>query len=581
MTDILEVTLKGGLLLGGAAAAGLHDTTVRDADGLPFLPATALKGAIRAQLGRLVDRDRVTRILGGAGIRPTGDDGDATVERIGGGNSRVYLGDAVLVDEALKELFGSGLGYAQKTQVSIDRSSRRAADQHLFQREILAPFAEGMRFHAPIDLSRLDGDDRDVFEAAVAAVFALGAGRTAGLGGVDMAIKPGTKAPDEPLAVDPTGSVELVLEAVDPISVGVDRAQGNFHPTLGHLPASTLRGAVVTAALEQRGVVDVDQSGNPEFIQLVLHPRTCLRFGDARPGDGPSPMPAPLTLRTCKAGGTEHGVVDTLVRDFFVNWLAQRRVFTAPEERCPDCGERLVAAAHHLGWKEPRRRVVTRLGLDSATARGADGQLFSIELLERGTVFVATVSGVGPEGQRLLTDAARGVLRVGHGRSQGYGRLIITHVRPAPEDDLDARLRRFDDDVRSGLQQLAAALGEPLDDDHHYLAATLLTDLVPTDPGLLAERAVVTALGLDAKAVYSQVRTELRGGWDARRGGPKRYEPVVRAGSVLLLRVAGSLDVLREQLAEIEERGAGRVREEGYGWVRFSDPVHTSQWRSP
>jgi acyl-CoA synthetase (AMP-forming)/AMP-acid ligase II len=59
-----------------------------------------------------------------------------------------------------------------------------------------------------------------------------------------------------------------------------------------------------------------------------------------------------------------------------------------------DGGERLVVvheidrrrtgeAAAAAAAVQPERRVVTRVGLDSETARGKDGQLFSLELLER------------------------------------------------------------------------------------------------------------------------------------------------------------------------------------------------------
>jgi hypothetical protein len=223
--------------------------------------------------------------------------------------------------------------------------------------------------------------------------------------------------------------------------------------------------------------------------------------------------------------------------------------------------------------------VITRVGLDGPSARGADGRLFSIEVLERGTRFVATVAGVGEAGRELLADASRGVLRTGHGRGQGYGRLKIVDVRPAPENDLAGRLERLDGWVRDGLRRVAAAVGEPAASGRHYLAVTLMTDMIPT-ARLPAEDAVVEALGLGGvEIVFGQVRTGQRGGWDVRRRAPKPYEGIVRAGSALLLRTEASLDALVERLAELEERGAGKAREEGYGWFRFSDPVHSPQWR--
>jgi hypothetical protein len=148
-------------------------------------------------------------------------------------------------------------------------------------------------------------------------------------------------------------------------------------------------------------------------------------------------------------------------------------------------------------------------------------------------------------------------------------------------DDLAGRLEQLDGRVRHGLRRVAAAMGEPAESGYHYLTVTLTTDLIPT-ARLPAEDAVVEALGLGGvEIVFGQVRTGQRGGWDVRRRAPKPYEGIVRAGSDLLLRTQASLDGLVERLAELEERGAGKAREEGYGWVRFSDPVHSPKWRSP
>ena len=587
MTEILELRMKGGLFLDAGGFGGLAGATVRDADGLPFIPASAVKGAIREQLARLVDREQVQRIFGGPGYQALpGEHDEPTPERIGGGSTRVYIGDARLADHTLEEWFRAGLGYSRKTQVSIDRRSGRAADQRLFNREILAPFADGLRFRARLDRSLLEGDDDQAFEAAVRAVFALGGSRSAGLGGLEMALLPAEDEADEPyLALNPEGeSVEVVLEAVDPLCLGADRFSGNFHRTLDHLPASTLRGAVATAALQVRGVADVDQSGEPWFRELMLDPVTCLRFGDAWPSRGDLPRTAPQTLRVCKSAEEEHGFADDLLPAYFRSLLAERGVVVAPDEACPECGQPLTSLARPLGVDKPERRVVTRLALDPKSGRGADGQLFSLELLERGTRFVASVDRVGPAARDFLADAARGTLRIGHGRGQGYGRVRIVEVRDRQDDDLASRLTAFDGRVREGLAGLAEALEaapETLGADRPHLALLLLSDLAPPVHDGSAEDALLETLGLadEVEIVHGQVRSRRRGGWNALARRPKPYRDVLRAGSVLLLRAATSLESLEPRLRELEEEGVGEAREEGLGRLRFSDNVHLSTWR--
>ncbi|NJL27233.1 MAG: hypothetical protein HC897_04745 [Thermoanaerobaculia bacterium] len=205
--------------------------------------------------------------------------------------------------------------------------------------------------------------------------------------------------------------------------------------------------------------------------------------------------------------------------------------------------------------------------------------MFSLELIERGTRFVARVDGVGQEGLRLLTDASCRGLRVGHGRGQGYGAVAVVGVR-AVEDDtpLAQRLERLDQQVRDALERAGAP-----DPEGHTFAATLVSDaLLPPDRGWVAEEALVKALGLPAparpEAVFGQVRTGRRGGFATFHGEPKSFSPVLRAGSVVLVRVEVSVAELVPLLARHEGRGLGLRTEEGFGWVRFSDAIHL-QWR--
>lgn len=593
--ETLEVRLKGGLLLGGGGSRELNDATLRDARKEPFIPASALKGAIREQLIRLCGPEKkamVDAIMGAEGHE----------ERCGGGSARIYLSDARLGDKKTAKRFHDGYGYMLRIQVSIDRQARRAAHERLFHREIIAPVVDGLLFDADIDASRLDAEQRRYFNAAVRAVFALGAARTSGLGYVDMRLVPGKngKRDEGPAEIAEASDIDLILEAVDPLCLGSDRFDDNLHTTLESIPASALRGAVFTAAFEQRGVAEVLGEADPDFRELALDPDTCVRFGDAAPipkNAETSPGATAFTLRTCKYHGAEHGVADSLVRSFVQFELARRGVFVVPDDGCPRCFEtqpnaarpdavsRTVAAGRRPGSPEPERRVVTRVGLDAESARGKDGLLFSLELLERGTRFAARVANLGPAGRELLRDAALRGLRVGHGRGQGYGRVKIVKARAAADVPLAERLRSLDDTVRDLLAasaELAPDLASAT--EGHYLAATLITDLVPVaEASDNAEEAFLAGLGLaGAEIVYAQVRTGQRGGYDTRQGTFRDYAPVVRSGSVLLLRLAQTFDdALVEGLAALERRGIGARREEGFGWVRFSDDIHQPGWRTP
>jgi hypothetical protein len=166
--------------------------------------------------------------------------------------------------------------------------------------------------------------------------------------------------------------------------------------------------------------------------------------------------------------------------------------------------------------------------------------------------------------------------------------MRIVDIRPREDVALPDRLEAFDAYARarieSALRSFAPAAGSPPAEGAaaagvpglRYVAVLLVTELLPEPAeGRSAEAAFHAALGLPgAKLLHGEVRAGQRGGFDTAEGKPRRFEPVVRAGSVLLLAVpdfdAGTL----ERLAYLERHGAGAGRERGFGAVRFSDPIH-------
>ncbi len=601
MTHRLKVRLKGALLLGAGRSREIHDVTLRRREGEPYLPASALKGAIREQLVRLSSEDDARRILGGQGFRQDVDPQTQSpepeaAERVGGGYTRVYLGDADLEPQAAAP-FRAGLGYTVRAQVSIDRRGRRAADQRLFQRQVVGSRSEPLVFSAPLDLSLLASADLRLFEAAVRAVFAIGSSRSRGLGWVDLelaAAGPPERSPrqdeaerrrDGERGEEPTKTTELevVFEALEPLSLGELPFVGNFQPTLDFLPASTVRGAVVTAAMRHRGIT-ADQSGDPAFKALLLDPDRCVRFGDAMPVEDPSspaPRIAPLSARTGKYHGEAAGVADTLVRDFIQQSLAERGVFDLLRDEVAGGNgktERASRPGRWLGARVPERRVMTRVALEPASARGRDGALYSVELLERGQSFVGPVMNAGPEAHRLLADAAAVDLRAGHGRGQGYGRLRIVEIRARRDEPLRDRLAAFDAHVRARIAAAAKRAGVELPAEaSRYLAALLVTELVPAGDteGASAEDTFHAALGLvGSRLLHAVVRSGQRGGFDTTHGRPRPFGPVVQAGSVLLLTVPEFDSATLDRLTALERHGAGEARDRGFGTVRFSDPIH-------
>lgn len=574
----LLVRLRGGLRFAGGpdAPAG------RRPDGLPFLPATALKGALREQAGRLLGPAVANHLFGSEGPGPGPRDQDAPAPP----RSRWLFSDGELLGETARAAFAAGAGWDLRPQVAIDRRLRRAANQMLAMHEIVAPFGD-LVFLSRCELHDLSAEERAALPGLVAAVFALGAGKSGGLGAVVCELRDEKnllaefgeqaalalarwQAPE--VLLPEAEEIELIFEALEPLCLGGERPLGNFRPTLSYLPASALRGALATAlaeALREEG----GALGNDLAERLFLDPHTALRFRDGWPGEA---GPPPLSTLVCKKHGADHGEIDGLLRSALLRRLEDEGHFVAPPLACKVCGSRLRAA----GPPAARRRVISRVGIERSTAKAAEGQLFSLETLQPGSVFYSRVGALDAESRQLLGKALARGLRIGHGRGQGYGRLAA-RARPVAPLPLRARLERFDAEARSRFAALAAFSGTPEPGPGLLFTVTLESDLAPGGAAASAglEEALLAALELpgEVRLLAGETRAGRRGGWDDLEGWHKTQRQVLLAGSTLLLHSGLGLAELLPTLAELERRGAGVGTAEGLGWVLFSSPRHLSE----
>jgi len=581
MSLTLEIRLKGGLLIGGGESdrPNLDDATVRDRDGVPFIPASAIKGAIREQMLRIAGEPKTRAILGGK--RPGANNGDVE-DREG----KITISDAVIRHQAVREIFESGLGYSIRQNVSIDRRSRRSSEGRLFQRQIVAPFIDGVVFCAEVNDKELDSEGRRIFLGATRAVFAIGSSRSAGLGGVALTVVEDTGHGEvaDHVAIPDAKRVVMEIEAQDDLCLGGTLSSGNFFETLNYVPSTTLRGAVISAALRAQGISG-DQSENNKFRKMFLDPDTCLRFGDAYPVHATTVSRwTPLTLHTCKFYGEKHGEIDTLLQSYLQWVLAEQGIFVANRNFCPFCGARTEPVGGSLVGDSGLRFVRTRLAMDAQTARGKEGSLYSMQLVERGSRFKAVIDNITPDAVAFLRAATGEGLRLGKGKRQGMGAARIVGFEEACESSIATRVTTFDKIVKRMFRETVANSGAPTQNvvgEGYVISATLLSDMAVDENPPNGEDALIKALGIPgASLLFAQVRTGQRGGYDTLKDKLKAYTPVLRAGSCALIRIPAGTDGFdRASLAFKERQGIGERREEGFGWVRLSDERHKPGWR--
>jgi len=474
------------LAIGGQTAStrGADKATARDARGRLVVPASALRGALRIELERLLrgrDGDlavcSANRAVSAGTAAPCGCAVCRLFGEETGATGTLRLEDAIWAGDDPE----AARGAAVRPQVAVSRLTGTAVDQLLGFVETGPLFlgggalfrAEALLLSFPGDgPARLAEDERNL-RAACAALNAIGGGRTRGLGWVECALEvpppasAGTSAPAVSRAavrLDGVTTLALRFAARAPLHFGAGRPIGFFQPTLRHAPGSAVRGAVAFSLLE-RGL----SADDPRFARLAAGGG--VSFGSARAaGDVPS-----ATRRKCRAAGH---VFDDLVGELVRREAARRGLALAGRRACihPECrAAKLLAWPWRAGARELTVRVRTRTALNRRTGTSMDRKLYSLEVLEpvvgatepeegMDLALTASLRGLDPELVSLVAALDGGDLWLGGKRSKGLGRCRLTLAPEAAADagGAMALARGLAAAVAEAWDALGAAAGGPL-----------------------------------------------------------------------------------------------------------------------
>jgi len=327
----------------------------------------------------------------------------------------------------------------------------------------------------------------------------------------------------------------------------------------------------------------------------------------------------PLSARTCKKNSgflseeeDPHGITDVVIPDLVTKYAD---LPVAASLRCPSCGEPMthVANTYYHGTKGSlrdcesiniRKRIVTRSAQNRKLHNSEEGQLFSVESMEKPDnamlTFLGTIRNPDTDMLAELQNWQGKVIRIGAEASTGYGSVKI-RLNNIPDDKMPTKetiseqIRAFNCRIQEEFKQRQKQWGsfckiENQHIDSLYLTINLLSDTVWIDGttglycGILPE-IYPFATDYAAKLIHSYARTELVSGWMFKRDEsenppmimPKRVQQAISRGSVFLYQIPGMkepTDALSESLLGMELNGIGERREEGLGHVRICDEFH-------
>jgi hypothetical protein len=597
---VLSVTVRTALTVGsGSDHPGVVRRIARDADGIPCIPASALRGALRINLERTLRGATQGPAVcaggdpagsGDCGARPCpvcvlfGRPGLAGVLRFQ--DARLPAGE---IRTLLSRLRHAPVATRPRARSPVDRASRVAAGVAAGGegairvtpacRESSSPFMTGLSFEATVrSTRRLTEGEEQLLEAAARSVVTIGGWRSGGSGHVavtlgrrdadpDPAAAPAAAATEAPAATEVPAAtvspadVRAVLTARSAFRAG--RAgggpAGSIGPSIDHVPGPSLRGALAAALAGrlERGTDD------PVFRRAFGNPG--VRVTNAHPA---ARRVAPATLVTCDAlpgfhlrSGAQtprslwsHGAWDTLLVRFFADRLRGRRPWSwsgrCPLELAPGSGPcpgvLVPLAASYVPVRPGDEQtaafcaVETRRGVGRGSDRSPSRALRSEMVVLPGRHvqrYEATLHGLDPEALAQLR--AAGELSIGGSLATGRG-VFSLRLEAARRPDVRAALEAAEEAVARLLSAWPGGSIARSDvglDRMRLAIIDLWSDWIPRrwHATLSDTAAADIPRAGDVEVLTAWLTTGSTGGWNGPAGLPRPLRRSLRRGGVVLL----------------------------------------------
>ena len=408
----------------------------------------------------------------------------------------------------------------------------------------------------------------------------------------------------------------LIVSSASPLNFRVSRSTASFE-TLKYIHGTALLGAFAAAHCKTRD--DKDKftkfflSGEIRFSNLypANFPDKEFSNTDLKDNEQQPVKPIPNTARSCKRfsgfrfradehNKERHGVMDSLIYWGLFALSQQTEIKTLESHKnctysdnhgkCDELLDTLFGFYRRgediveIGQSEVKTRLLTRTGISRETGTVQEGILYNREVLNEGQWFWGTIFFADESLHDDFYDFAedvgdKGILRVGNNLTRGLGKLGVPQLDEFDTDDMASFKKRsdaFNEKFQTEAENYSVELPHKF-----YFPITLQSDAILLDHLLRYKMALdedylrdVWDLE-DVSLVYQNAGQRRVTGWNALRGLPKAAEWAIPMGSVFLFGYNGTPDDrFYQKLYDIEQKGIGKRRSEGFGQVTVADTFH-------
>lgn len=360
------------------------------------------------------------------------------------------------------------------------------------------------------------------------------------------------------------------LHLLEPVLANSLAGDTNSARSLPYIPGGLVRGALIGAYLKQKEIKNVD-AADDEFQRLFIDGHTCYLNAYPLLNEQRS-LPIPLSWKAPKhaAGGLKNQAVP-------VTNLAAAE--TDQTDLKPIRAETWWLKGGTVFSREFPMQINVHNQRDADFGRALEGRgaVYRYEALPAGLELKGIILSENEADIEILGGLLQeGELFLGKARTAGYGRVEVLSAVPLPQDFREgweiSPLRDLVDELEAFERDDVAAYREeaPVEQtDHFYL--TFLSPAILRGPGgqysLDPVPSLESLLGVDLKPEKIFRQVEIVGGFNRTWGLPLPQAHAIAAGSVFWFRCASSVKF--KQLMELETRGVGERRSEGFGRVRI------------
>jgi len=370
--------------------------------------------------------------------------------------------------------------------------------------------------------------------------------------------------------------IRVTARAKSPVVISSKSSLDYLYSSIDYIPATALRGAFAYVYPEQN-------RGDTTFNKLFLNSdKVC--WGNLYPSIGQISKVIPRTAKTCKItqgftadGG--HGVFDALL--YLILQAESNNYDILPEDcRCGSVYDRVPFKfyAENNDYKEApvKKRVVTKVALDRLTESAKEGMLYSYEMINEGQTFSGEIllsDEILEDFQRLVSSTD--VIWVGRGRTRGFGKLEIQF---APPENFVLNTENKFNLFQAKLREMAEERNIKLNE--FYFSLLLKSDcIIQGDNGneffkSVTEEYLQNNFQINATFIAGESSTRIISGWNYKQKEAKQDVLAIEKGSVFAFKTDMDREQLLQKLTDIEKKGIGIRKEEGFGRVSVCDDFH-------